>query len=109
MSFDPSEAEPGERVSGRSPVCVRDVSWHGQEPVLMSVAWEGEGMKSSVARHEWKGIGKLGDKMGRLEDYVERQQLEREERARRRSARRSQNSRSMPGGFQSESSGEEYE
>jgi len=65
----------------------------------MSVGWAGDHGKSSVARHEWKGIGKLGDQMGRLEDYVERQKFEREERARRRSARQAQSSRSMPGGF----------
>lgn len=65
----------------------------------MSVAWENSVSNSSVARHEWKGIGKLGDSMGKLEDHVEKQRLERDDRARRRQARRSR-SHQMPGTFE---------
>lgn len=54
--------------SGRSNCVVRDVSWHSQEPVLMSCAWSSAG-SSSVARHEWKGLGKNAIT---LEDVVER-------------------------------------
>ncbi|KAF8504268.1 WD40-repeat-containing domain protein [Gautieria morchelliformis] len=97
MSFDPSDRDPGEPLRGRhgSTVCVRDVSWHSQEPVLMSVGWESGHGHSSVARHEWKGIGKLGNGMGKIEDHVERQKLERAERAAKRRAR-------MPGSYQLE-------
>jgi DDB1- and CUL4-associated factor 11 len=119
ISFDPSDRDPGEPLRGRhgSAVCVRDVSWHSQvrilfvsgdhkflahnsdiillyqEPVLMSVGWESGHGRSSVARHEWKGIGKLGDGMGKIEDHVEKQKLERAERAANRRAR-------MPGSYQ---------
>lgn len=44
----------------------------------MSVGWESGYGRSSVARHEWKGIGKLG--MGKLEDHVEREMLTSTER-----------------------------
>jgi len=79
MSFDPSDAEPpvqGRRRTSRyySRGCVRDVSWHPREPVLMSVAWTANGSDGgSVARHEWKGMGKNGMS---LEDVVERDGLE---------------------------------
>jgi len=52
---------------------VRDVSWHSSEPVLMSSAWANQRSKSSVARHEWKGLGRNGM---RLEDVVEKENLE---------------------------------
>lgn len=51
MSFDPSEPEPfmsdrgsahrSRRSFGAN--CVRDVSWHSCEPVMMSVMFEGSG------------------------------------------------------------------
>jgi DDB1- and CUL4-associated factor 11 len=63
----------------------------------MSVAWENGDGHSSVARHEWKGIGKLGGGMGKIEDHVERQKLERAERAARRASQRPQDTPSMPG------------
>ncbi|KAF8591926.1 WD40 repeat-like protein [Ramaria rubella] len=93
MSFDPSDCDPGATLGGRhsSPVCVRDVSWHSQEPVLMSVGWESGHGHSSVARHEWKGIGKLGDGMGKIEDHVEKQKQEKAEPRRPQA--------SMPGSF----------
>lgn len=65
----------------------------------MSVGWESGRGRSSVARHEWKGIGKLGGGMGKLEDHVEKQKLERAERANNR-ARRAQSAGSMPGSYQ---------
>jgi WD repeat-containing protein 23 len=65
----------------------------------MSVGWESGRGHSSVARHEWKGIGKLGDGMGKIEDHVERQRLERVERASQRAARRSTRTSRMPGSF----------
>lgn len=65
----------------------------------MSVGWESDRGHSSVARHEWKGIGKLGDGMGKIEDHVERQRIERGERAKQREARRGNNTSRMPGSF----------
>lgn len=66
--LDPYEApwQMGQNV-------VRDVSWHSQQPVLMSCAWGDRIRKSHVSRHEWKGLGKLG---GKLEDWVEKSQRE---------------------------------
>jgi DDB1- and CUL4-associated factor 11 len=81
ISFDPSESEPNmeDRAGPRQrrhygishrPGVVRDVSWHGREPVLMSVAWGGYGDdRGDVAKHEWKDLGKRGMK---LEDVVAR-------------------------------------
>ncbi|CDU23320.1 uncharacterized protein SPSC_01949 [Sporisorium scitamineum] len=44
----------GHRGGGSGGVCtVRDVSWHPQEPSLMSTAWDGnEGESGSIAKHE---------------------------------------------------------
>lgn len=44
----------------------------------MSAAWENgrTGVPSQVARHEWKGL----TKGSQLEDWVEKERLEREER-----------------------------
>ena len=61
----------------------------------MSAGWLGGGWGSNessvIARHEWKGLSKMGYA---LEDYVERQNAERTERAARRMA-----TRAMPGSF----------
>ncbi|TFY70898.1 hypothetical protein EVG20_g2103 [Dentipellis fragilis] len=78
MTFDPEAPEP-EPVAGSrgEPVCVRDVSWHTQEPVILSAGWENGRTGSVVARHEWKGLGK---RFGKLEDWVEKQKLEGAER-----------------------------
>ncbi|RDX51000.1 WD40 repeat-like protein [Lentinus brumalis] len=95
MALDPSGPDPDDITPSRVRPCVRDVSWHSQEPILMSTGWLGrrwghtEG--SIVARHEWKGMSKV---MGGLEDWVARQKAERAERAQRRSQRRN-----MPGAF----------
>lgn len=71
ITFDPSGPEPDQVPRRNSYNCVRDVSWHSKEPVLLSAAW-GEGI-STVARHEWKGLGKLNYK---LEDWVEKNDAE---------------------------------
>ncbi|SPO20380.1 uncharacterized protein UTRI_00777_B [Ustilago trichophora] len=44
----------GHRGTGGGAICtVRDVSWHPQEPSLMSTAWDGnEGESGSIAKHE---------------------------------------------------------
>jgi WD repeat-containing protein 23 len=86
---DPSSPEPprpsgAERYSampyeqGQS-FTVRDVSWHGFEPTLMSTSWEVDGgyrRGGTLAKHEWKGLGKGG--MKKLEDWVERELAEEE-------------------------------
>ncbi|KAG8925809.1 hypothetical protein FRC02_009393 [Tulasnella sp. 418] len=87
ISFDPSAADPAPELStsrnsrlpsrnsrgyigsyydyeSPSSIVVRDVAWHGYEPVLMSCAWG-----STIARHEWKGLGKNAMT---LQDVVER-------------------------------------
>lgn len=59
---------------------VRDVAWHGYEPTLMSTCWEVDGgyrRGGTLAKHEWKGLGKGG--IRRLEDWVEKKELESEE------------------------------
>jgi WD repeat-containing protein 23 len=79
---DPSAPVP--RTAAQQPFgrgwVVRDVAWHAREPTLMSTCWEMEGRfrdRGSVAKHEWKGLGKGGL---RLEDWVEKEQAERAER-----------------------------
>ncbi|KAI0651973.1 WD40 repeat-like protein [Trametes meyenii] len=84
MARDPSGPEPAEMTPSRVSPCVRDVSWHSQEPILMSTGWLGRrwGLSegSVVARHEFKGLSKL---RGSLEDWVERDRAERAERGQR--------------------------
>jgi WD repeat-containing protein 23 len=76
MAYDPSEPEPP-ALPTRRQICVRDVSWHTQQPVLMSVGWASRNSGSIVARHEWKGLGKLGN---HLEDWVDKQSAEYKEK-----------------------------
>jgi WD repeat-containing protein 23 len=96
MAYDPCEPEPPRRAPGGArTVCVRDVSWHAQQPVLLSVGWANRRSGSVVARHEWKGLGKLG---GRLEDWVDKQGAEYAERARRAPAAAATR---VPGAFDS--------
>jgi WD repeat-containing protein 23 len=80
---DPEEPHDNSGIAGRPKggvqMVVRDVAWHTQEPVLMSCSWASSGRKSEVARHEWKGLNKLG---GRVEDFVEKEQRESQERVR---------------------------
>ncbi|CAK5264800.1 unnamed protein product, partial [Mycena citricolor] len=69
MTFDPSDPDP-EHISPSNRPCVRDVSWHAYEPVLMSAGWEsGTHGGSRLARHEWKGLAKMRHN---LEDWVAR-------------------------------------
>jgi len=80
MACDPSAPESDESTGwqlrgdgNNNKICVRDVSWHPQEPVLMSAGWaQNSRARSTVARHEWKGL----HRGGRLEDWVEKQRLE---------------------------------
>ncbi|KZT02499.1 WD40 repeat-like protein [Laetiporus sulphureus 93-53] len=98
MSSDPSGPEPSPLPPSarKTRVCVRDVSWHSEQPIMMSTGWLGghwsvrEG--SIVARHEWKGMSKRG---GTLEDWVERKNAEADERG----VKRRDMMRKMPGGF----------
>ncbi|EMD41857.1 hypothetical protein CERSUDRAFT_110417, partial [Gelatoporia subvermispora B] len=94
MSFDPSGPNYSRNVPGRK-VCVRDVSWHSEQPVLMSAGWLGarwgSGEGSVIARHEWKGLSKS---QGAIPDWVEKQRSERDERARRRTEQHA-----MPGSY----------
>ncbi|GFZ44523.1 hypothetical protein JCM24511_02246 [Saitozyma sp. JCM 24511] len=56
---------------------VRDVSWHGYEPTLMSTSWSingGARRGGTIAKHEWKGLGKGG--LRKLEDWVGKAQEE---------------------------------
>lgn len=68
----------------------------------MSAGWESGRGGSRVARHEWKGLSKMG---GSLEDWVEKNVQEGS--ASRRSTRLQQlatrgRSRTMPGTFESD-------
>lgn len=66
------------RRSRDNQTVVRDVAWHSQEPILMTCSWASERRQTSdVAKHEWKGLNKLG---GRLEDFVAREKEEAKER-----------------------------
>lgn len=73
----------------------------------MSVGWLGNGWgareSSIVARHEWKGLSKM---RYALDDYVEKQKLERDERAMRRSLLRDGNT--MPGAFGTDSDDDDF-
>ncbi|KAI0639524.1 WD40 repeat-like protein [Trametes polyzona] len=93
MALDPSGPDPADITPSRVRPCVRDVSWHSQQPILMSTGWLGRrwGLSegSVIARHEFKGLSKL---RGSLEDWVEQDNAERAERARQRVHRSS-----MPG------------
>ncbi|OCB87134.1 WD40 repeat-like protein [Sanghuangporus baumii] len=76
MSFDPSGPDVPSLGRPSNGSCVRDVSWHTREPVMLSAAWGVHGT-SSVARHEWKGLNKMG---GSLEDWEEKRVAEEAER-----------------------------
>ncbi|EIN13833.1 WD40 repeat-like protein [Punctularia strigosozonata HHB-11173 SS5] len=90
MSFDPSGPEYPMGGRRNQATCVRDVSWHTREPIILSAGWEGRMGGSIVAQHEWKGMSKtqLMSRNG-LEDWVTRT---RDEAAERQARRR------MPGG-----------
>ncbi|KAG5639568.1 hypothetical protein H0H81_012239 [Sphagnurus paluster] len=120
MSFDPTGPEPPALKNRRGGTCVRDVSWHSQvrdiflplrscinrlcaqEPVLMSAAWEYSDGGSVVARHEWKGLSKLG---GSVEAWVEKKQQEEQDTSRVRRSSRFNDRRftqRIPGAFEDE-------
>jgi DDB1- and CUL4-associated factor 11 len=64
---------------------------------MMSAGWDNRNSGSVVARHEWKGLSKMNYK---LEDWMEKQQAERQEPERVTSSRRrASRTSSMPGGF----------
>ncbi|KII94042.1 hypothetical protein PLICRDRAFT_36272 [Plicaturopsis crispa FD-325 SS-3] len=97
ISFDPSAPELEATRGHRHNVCVRDVSWHPHEPVLMSTGWESGRGGSIVARHEWKGLSKTA---GGLEDWTEKHRQEESERGRRQPQR--EGGRRIPGSFDEE-------
>ncbi|KAK0198745.1 WD40-repeat-containing domain protein [Armillaria mellea] len=75
MGHDPSAPERlNAHHNTNRRVCVRDVSWHSQEPVMMSAGWDSGHGGSILARHEWKGLSKMN---GSLEDWVTREESER--------------------------------
>lgn len=99
ISFDPSEPDPPPRTSTRrayASLCVRDVSWHSSQPVMLSAAWGAHG-ESTVARHEWKGLSKMNYK---LEDWTDKAKAEAAER-------QVILGRPLPGAFH-DSDGDEY-
>lgn len=71
----------------------------------MSAAWENSSSGSTIARHEWKGLLRM---RGALEDWVEKDRLERGELSRRRSLRL-RNQRRIPGAFEEEEDVDEAE
>ncbi|CAA7264768.1 unnamed protein product [Cyclocybe aegerita] len=68
--FSPSGPVPPPANGLQSNYCVRDVSWHTQEPVILSAGWENG---TVIARHEYKGLSKTS---GALQDWVEKNRLE---------------------------------
>ncbi|KDR85616.1 hypothetical protein GALMADRAFT_234583 [Galerina marginata CBS 339.88] len=97
-TFSPSGREPEATGGVDANSCVRDVSWHSQEPVIMSAGWENARGGTVIARHEYKGLSKLP---GALEDWVEKQRQEEEDSgAPRRSTRLRASSRQhVPGSY----------
>ncbi|KAE9409145.1 WD40 repeat-like protein [Gymnopus androsaceus JB14] len=73
---DSSGVEYQPSDSRRSASCVRDVSWHSQQPVLISAAWESMRTGSTLARHEWKGLSKMSNS---LQDWNEKRRQEQAE------------------------------
>ncbi|KAF9444600.1 WD40 repeat-like protein [Macrolepiota fuliginosa MF-IS2] len=105
ITFDPSAPDVETTRGTRQAACVRDVSWHSQEPVLISAAWSSAEGGSHIARHEWKGLSKMA---GSLEDWAQKQREEGNEvenKRRRRSTRlreleqRRAAAQTMPGAF----------
>lgn len=99
MTMDPSAPEPEITSGARQNVCVRDVSWHSQEPVLMSVSWSSSRAHggSIVARHEWKGLNK---RHGALEDLLEKQKQENSESLSHRRGQRQTRRQHVPGAYE---------
>ncbi|PPQ77004.1 hypothetical protein CVT25_014821 [Psilocybe cyanescens] len=95
-SFSPSGREPESTSGMPANSCVRDVSWHSQEPVIMSAGWESARGGTVIARHEYKGLSKMP---GALEDWVAKNRLETDEKMK---PRRSLLRMPMPGSFYQE-------
>ncbi|CAE7194599.1 unnamed protein product [Rhizoctonia solani] len=76
ITFDPREPDlpmrPPAHRSRHNDMTIRDCSWHPREPALLSCYWHRD-ESSSVARHEWKSLGKRGLT---LEDVVEKERQE---------------------------------
>ncbi|KAJ9113030.1 hypothetical protein QFC22_006126 [Naganishia vaughanmartiniae] len=70
---DPSAPSPVPEFDpdphGNDTCTVRDVSWNGLEPSMISTAWSRDRRGGDLAIHQWKGLGKGG--LNRLEDWVE--------------------------------------
>ncbi|KAF9074947.1 WD40-repeat-containing domain protein [Rhodocollybia butyracea] len=103
---DPSGVESPSRTNRIHGSCVRDVSWSSQQPVLISAAWESIRHGSTLAKHEWKGLSKLSNK---LEDWEEKRHQEQAEGGSRRSTRIQQQAlrRPMPGTYSLDDSDDE--
>ncbi|KAF9556421.1 WD40 repeat-like protein [Agrocybe pediades] len=100
-SFSPSGIEPEPpRRRGLSDydtyTCVRDVSWHSQEPVMLSAGWEHARGGTVIARHEFKGLSKTTRS---LEDWVEKEHSEAAEYPLRRSSRLRSHALHLPGSY----------
>jgi WD repeat-containing protein 23 len=95
----PSGAELSGTNITLSNTCVRDVSWHSQEPVIMSAGWESRSGGTVIARHEYMGLSKTS---GALEDWVERRNLEASHTSARQSNRLFQRreQRHVPGAYE---------
>ncbi|KAF8963925.1 WD40-repeat-containing domain protein [Flammula alnicola] len=104
-TFPASGPEPESTSGSTFNICVRDVSWHSKEPVIMSAGWESSRGGTVIARHEYKGLSKMP---GALEDWVGKKRQEASENNNvRRSARlqasaRRQGQYRVPGQFDSE-------
>ncbi|KAF9486361.1 WD40 repeat-like protein [Pholiota conissans] len=104
-TFSPSGPEPEPTNNANFNICVRDVSWHSKEPVIMSAGWESARGGTVIARHEYKGLSKM---RGGLEDWVEKHKQERNDGSSvRRSARLQGRHYHVPGHFASEEGDEE--
>ncbi|PBL00697.1 WD40 repeat-like protein [Armillaria gallica] len=111
MGHDPSAPERLSTHHTNRRVCVRDVSWHSQEPVMMSAGWDSGDGGSILARHEWKGLSKMN---GSLEDWVERDESKRHatenvRRSSRLATRRRRDFNLIPGTYLDEDEDDEDE
>ncbi|CAE6535196.1 unnamed protein product [Rhizoctonia solani] len=75
-TYDPREPDlplrPNAHRSRYNDMIIRDCSWHPREPALLSCYWHRD-ESSSIARHEWKSLGKRGLT---LEDVVDKERQE---------------------------------
>ncbi|KAF8665431.1 hypothetical protein AX16_000450 [Volvariella volvacea WC 439] len=76
LGHNPENYVPSARQRRHAEACVRDVSWHSQEPILLSAGWESNHGGSTVVRHEWEGLSKS---RGSIEDWVMKHRLEADE------------------------------